>query len=386
MMMLGTVYSYSVFRLALENALGIGNAASGLPYLTALAFYSLFVFLSGKFITRYPPSAILIAGGLLLSLGWILASFSSNIIFLSLSYGVIGGAGVGIAYGVIMTVAARWFPEKKGLAVGLVLLGFGMSPLVTAPLAAALVERMGVFSAFRILGIIFAVAIPLLALPFKYPHMHEPMPKASRNAANGLLKLLPEEMVRTRSFKGLYLNLIIGSMIGLMLIGMTTSIGAEYIGLEPQRVTRYMTVFALMNGGGRPFFGWLTDRLSPAKAMLTSYGLMILAALMLIASGPGREVIFVWGMAIFWFNLGGWLAIAPASTLRLYGAEHYSRNYGLVFTAYGIGAILGVLSSGLLLDLFQNYRFVFSYILILCFFGMLITRKWLQSGKSARHS
>lgn len=115
MMCLGTVYSYSVFRLPIEKNFNIGATQSGMPYMTALAFYAFFMFLTGKYLDKFNPKYIIITGGLLVSLGWILSAYSPNIFALTISYGLISGAGVGIVYGVPMTVVARWFPEKKVL-------------------------------------------------------------------------------------------------------------------------------------------------------------------------------------------------------------------------------------------------------------------------------
>jgi len=98
-----------------------------------------------------------------------LSAYATNIYILTITYGVISGAGVGIVYGVPMTVVARWFPEKRGFAVGMVLVGFGLSPLITAPLARAFVEQYGVTNTFLILGICFGFITPILSLPFKYP-------------------------------------------------------------------------------------------------------------------------------------------------------------------------------------------------------------------------
>ena len=137
MMLLGTVYSYSVFRISLEKVLNIGSVESGMPYMTALAFYAFSMFLTGKHIEKYKPRTIILIGGLLVSIGWILSSFAANIVMLTITYGCISGTGVGIAYGVPLSVVAKWFPEKKGFTVGMVLIGFGLSPLVTAPVARA---------------------------------------------------------------------------------------------------------------------------------------------------------------------------------------------------------------------------------------------------------
>lgn len=264
---------------------------------------------------------------------------------MTITYGCISGAGVGIAYGVPMKVIAKWFPEKKGLAVGMILIGFGLSPLITAPLARQLVEAYGVMTAFLILGIGFGIILPILSFSFKYPDIidEEIILEQKKHIAT-------KEMLRTKNFKGLYLNFMVGTMIGLMMIGMTTSVGIEFAGIEPNKVIPLMSLFAVFNGLGRPIFGWITDQLSPKKAMLISF-------------------------SIFWFNLGGWLAIAPAATLKLYGMKHYSQNYGLLFTAYGLGAIAGVSTSGLLLDLHESYYFVFYYVMILCLMGILSTVK-----------
>ena len=172
-MFLGTVYSYSVCRVALEHELQIGAAESGMPYMVSLAFYALFMFFTGRYIEKFHPKKILIFGALLVSIGWILSSFVTNIFLLTITYGCISGAGVGIAYGVPMSVVAKWFPDKKGLAVGLVLIGFGLSPLITAPIVRFLVENYGVMGMFLILGVSFGAILPILAFTFKYPSYDE---------------------------------------------------------------------------------------------------------------------------------------------------------------------------------------------------------------------
>lgn len=181
------------------------------------------------------------------------------------------------------------------------------------------------------------------------------------------------EMVRSANFKGLYFNFIIGTMIGLMMIGLTSNIGIELIGMAQKDVVLFISIFAVFNGVGRPVFGWLTDRLSAKKAMLFSYAQIILAASLMLLAKNGSIVLFFIAFSIFWFNVGGWLAIAPTATNNMYGPKHYSENYGVVFTAYGIGAVLGVGSSGLLLDTFQNFDYIFYLVIVSCLIGYLLT-------------
>jgi MFS transporter, OFA family, oxalate/formate antiporter len=379
MMCLGTVYSYSVIRLSIEKTFNIGSTQSGMPYMAALATYAMSMFLTGKFLDRYKPRNFIILGGLLVSIGWILSGFATNIMILTFTYGVIGGAGVGIAYGAPMTVVARWFPEKKGLAVGMVLIGFGLSPLVTAPLARSLVELVGIMNTFRILGISFGIVILLLSLIFKYPTDFDLFNMKIRSQTQkSPINITTSNMMQLKSFKGLYINFIIGTTIGLMLIGKTSTIGTELIGLSPKVVASLMAVFAIFNGLGRPLFGWLTDKISSKKAMILSYSLIIFSASMMLLAESGSILIYIVAFSLFWLNVGGWLAIAPTTTLALYGTQHYSQNYGVVFTAYGVGAITGVITSGILVDLNGHFEFVFYYVILLCAFGLFMTKKITQ--------
>ncbi|MBB6214480.1 MFS family permease [Anaerosolibacter carboniphilus] len=387
MMCLGTVYSWSTFRLHIEKIFNAGATLSGLPYMTSLAFYAFFMFLIGKYLDRYTPRQVISAGAFLVALGWILSAYAPNIYILTITYGVIIGTGVGIAYGVPMTVVARWFPEKKGLAVGLVLIGFGLSPLITAPLAGNLIEAYGVMKTFLILGISFGIIIPIASCPLKYPTDADN--KYLETASTGkedIHDMDTAKMVKSAGFKALYFNFLIGAMIGLMLVGMTSNVGVEFMKIPQKTVALFIPLFAVFNGIGRPIFGWLTDKISSKKAMLISYGLIIIGAVLILTANKGNLFLFSISFSIFWFNLGGWLAIAPNSTMIMFGTKHYSQNYGVVFTAYGVGAIIGVLASGMLMDVLQDYRIIFYFVITLCSVGILLSRKIIKADSTEGRS
>ncbi|MDD3026977.1 MAG: OFA family MFS transporter [Erysipelotrichaceae bacterium] len=377
MLFLGTVYSYSVFRIAIETKFDIHVTQSGLPYMMALSSYALFMFLTGRHIESYKPRNILLIGGFLVASGWILSAFAPNIYVFTLTYGLISGAGVGVAYGIPMTVVSKWFPENKGVMVGIVLIGFGLSPLISAPIIRILMGYLGLMNTFLALGIAFMVLLPLLAFPFAYPHSDG----KSDHDIEHEKGLTTTQMVKTREFKGVYLNFIFGTMVGLTLVGMTSKIGIEFIKLDSNQVMPLLSLFAVFNGLGRPAFGWLTDRVHPRNAMLLSYAMIAFASILLIVSGSEHLLIYIIAFCIYWFNLGGWLAIAPTSTMQLFGFKYYSKNYGLVFTAYGIGAILGVLSSGMILDIQHNYYLIFYYLVILCVLGVISSLVFFREKK-----
>lgn len=371
MMCLGTVYSWSIFRTPIEELYQIGTTKSGLPYMFSLAFYALFMLFTGRFIEKFNPKVIMIIGGLLVGIGWILSSLAGNIYFLTLTYGVMIGAGVGIVYGVPMNVVAKWFPEKKGLIVGFVLVGFGLSPFITAPFARHLIESYGVMRTFQILGVIFGLAVPLLAIPFRYPTESESESLGKPTKKGQVIdNINASAMIKTKAFKTLYINFTVGTMIGLMLVGMTSNIGIDLIKLSSTKVAFLVSLFAVFNGLGRPLFGWFADKVSHKMAMFLSFGLITIAAILMIFAGAGSTILYTISFSIFWFNLGGWLAIAPATTMTLFGTKFYSQNYGVVFTAYGVGAISGVLTSGLIKDMFHNYNSIFYFVIVLCMVGL----------------
>ncbi len=374
---LGTVYSWSVFRKPLEELFQIGSTQSGLPYMLFLASYAFLMPAGGLLLERFSPRTVIMAGGAMVGFGWILSGFAWNITMLSFTYGIIAGGGVGLVYGVPLAVTARWFPDKKGLAVGLTLMGFGISPFVTAPVARMLISLYGPLKAFQILGVVFLFTIVILALPFHYPkHL------SNKDGGNGGLICSTDtdtrNMFRSSRFYGLWICFGISTMVGLMTIGITGSVGEEIIKLDPRHAAWSVAMFSVFNGIGRPIFGWLTDRLQPYRTAVITYSLMVAAAVLMLMAEEGSILIYTISFSLLWLTLGGWLAIAPTTTSILFGQKYYSKNYGFVFTAYGVGAILGVLASGIIRDALGSYLYVFYPILLLGFAGIAISTALLR--------
>ena len=373
-MCLGTVYSWSVFRKPIEESLAINATQSGLPYMFFLFFYAVLMPIAGGFIDKYSPKLITIIGGLVVALGWFLSGFVGSIEILTITYGVIAGAGVGITYGVPIAVAAKWYPDKKGLAVGLTLLGFGLSPFLTAPLANYFVTAYGPLQTFKILGLAFAIIITLLALPLKFPGSQDL--KQNQNSSETKppsRNIETKKMLKLPNFYGLWICYIIGTLIGLMAISITSPVAEEIINLKAGTAALMLSLFSIFNGLGRPLFGWLTDKYSPKKASMISYLLLILASILMLNAGEGNIILYIIAFSLFWLNLGGWLAIAPATTGIFFGAKNYSKNYGYVFTAYGVGAILGTLISGSLRDILGSYIYAFYPTIILALLGLILS-------------
>lgn len=375
---LGSIYSWSVFVGPLAEyftgTLGQPVTANDvlMPFSVFLAFFAIAMPLTGKYIESLGPRNVTIVGGVLTGLGWLLASTVTSVQMLYLVYGVIGGVGVGIAYGVPVAVAARWFPDRRGLAVGLTVLGFGFSAFLTANIAGYLIASLGVMGTFRIFGIAFVVLIILLALPLRFPApgwkppgWTPPMPKPGEEVC----ECDRGAMLRTPTFYGLWACFFIGCLAGLMAISIAKPVGTE-IGIEAGLATMLVGFFAIFNGGGRPVFGSLTDRITPRNTALVSFVLIAIASVALWQV-PGT-LVYIVAFAILWGCLGGWLAIAPTATGSYFGTCDYPRCYGLVFLAYGAGAIAGPQLAGLIKTTTGNYMGVFPYVLALSLIGLAI--------------
>lgn len=379
---LGSVYTWSVFRKPLEAELNLTATESLLPYTAALLFYALSMPIAGFYIPKMGTRKMTAIGGLVVGLGYILSSFAGRIEMMILTYGVIAGIGVGIAYGVPMAVAARWFPDRKGLAVGLTIVGFGLSPLITAPLDNKLIEAFGVRPTLQILGIAFAIIILAVATTMKTPPQGwHPLGDPGRRTTTSA-QHYPAQMLKSRSFYGLWICYAIGTLIGLSAIGISSPVGEEIIEISPGLAASSVALFALFNGGSRPLFGWLSDRFQPRYIAMTSYGLVLIACLLMANAGTGQVGTYLVAFCLFWFSLGGWLAIAPTTTLRFFNPEKYAQNYGIVFTAYGAGALAGTLATGQIRDWFGTYTYAFYPMALLAMVGIILAHFMLRREAS----
>ena len=400
---LGAIYAYGILKVPLAayfKTLGVEATATQMlyPYIVFLLVFALSMPLAGPYIEKLGPKKISIIGGILTALGWFLASMVTTPTSLSIFYGVIGGLGVGIAYGAPIAVSARWFPDKRGLAVGLTVLGFGFSAALIGPIADALTKAFaasgGILVTFRIFGVSFLILLTFLALVMKFPPAgwipkgwKPPVPKAGAAPVKDLMR---SEMVKTPTFYGLWFCYTIGTLAGLMAIGISKSVGMEVgasAGMDAVAAGALMTSlvipFAACNGFGRPIFGSLTDKLNPKNAALVSYVLIVLASLLLYFN-PTSVLIYTISFGILWGCLGGWLAIAPTACASYFGTKDYAKNYGLLFTAYGAGAVIGNLLAGQMKDIFGAYLRVFPIIAGLAILGMIVAALTLKPAAAKK--
>jgi OFA family oxalate/formate antiporter-like MFS transporter len=407
---LGSIYAYAVFGTQLATEWGFGAVAGvqaagdvfkqQIPFGVFLLFFAIAFLFSGQLLAKLGPKKQGIIGGVVVALGWILASFvakwSHSVPLFVLTYGVIGGAGVGISYIVPIQAATRWFPDKKGLATGLALAGFGGSPFISTYLGKKLIDMNGqVFDALLYLGIAFLIVILVSAWFMKFPETGwKPAgwtPKAATAAATSTQDLDRKDIIKTRRFWILFVCYTIGALAGLMAIGVYKSVyGLPMIGLTISTVAMTAVyvqfILAPFNAGGRPLLGWVTDKLGPRVAAMITFALIIVAAVLMITMRgsdtptDAHKIMYFVAFCLFYLGLGGWLAIAPTATAQYFGVKNSARNYGVVFLAYGVGGLVATFiaaysgkifkGSGGLIDAFIPVVILASLGLVLAFFFM----------------
>jgi MFS family permease len=384
---LGAIYAYGVLRTPLLNhfkALGQDPTAMAMtwPFIVFLAMFALTMPLAGPYIQKMGPTKVCMAGGVLCGVGWLAASFASSPTMLIPLYGVIGGVGVGIAYGAPIYTSAQWFPDKRGLAVGLTVLGFGFSSaIITYASRFMLGSGWDIMNIMRTFGVAFIIITVVLSMFLKCPPSGckpggwtaPPSTTVTRK-----VDFMRNEMSKTKTFYGLWLCYTIGALAGLTAIGIAGPVGLEVFsnaGMTAEEATKWTFLlilpFAIFNGAGRPIFGSLTDKLTPRNAAILSY-VLILAACLLMYSSYSSFYAYVVSFAILWGCLGGWLAIAPTATASFFGMKDNAKNYGLVFTAYGAGAIIGGIVSAQAKDLLGAFQPFFLIVAALAILGIVV--------------
>lgn len=359
MLLLGIVYSYSLFRLEIEELYDVSKTVSGIPFMFVLLFYSLFMAISGILYERFSSLKIAFSGVTLIVVGFILASYSTSILTITLSYGILIGSGIGILYGLPLRIIANLKHKQPGLLTGITLMGFGLSPLLFAPVIQYLIDSFGLSNTFMVLGLSYLVILIVLIIFLIQKDVKE---KIKESVSFAVLK--------NREFYKIYTLFFMGTFIGLSVIGLTGNIGVDMIGISRTNMAIFISVFSIFNGLGRPLFGFLNDYKSFKFSASFSFLSLILISFLIYLFSTNL-VVFILAFIIFYLNFGGWLSLAPGATLNTFGKEQYSQIYGFMFTAYGLGAFFGNGVSGGIVDSF-SYEGLYILIAFISLIGLLV--------------
>ena len=363
---LGILYAWSVFSKQLTEPLERGGfgwtrTQATLPYTIAIACFAFMMVPAGRLQDRLGPRVIATAGAILCGLGLVVASFASPATSLPamVGFGLLAGTGIGLGYAAATPAAVKWFPpEKKGLITGLVVAGFGLAPVYIAPLSKYLLGAHGVASSFRILGIAFLVATVLLAQFIANPASPAaPVKKAGSAAPAAAVDATWREMLKTPSFYSLYLQYACAATAGLMIIGHLAKIVTVQSGNAIKTGFLFVALLAIFNAAGRVAAGVVSDRIG--RMITIAFVCLLQSIIMFSFSNLSTFGGFLMGAAVVGFNYGACLSLFPATTADYWGTKNLGLNYGILFTAWGVGGVFGPILAGRIADAQGSYGTAF---------------------------
>lgn len=344
-MCLGAVYAFSVLVPPLETEFKWTRIETSPAFTIALLVFALSMIPAGRLQDKKGPRLLATVGGVLLGLGMVMSSFTSSLLWLYLSYGIIGGLGIGLTYVTPITTCVKWFPDKKGTITGLAVFGFGTGSIIFAPLWTLLIDAMGWRNTFLVTGALFvALVIPFAQLLKNPPQDYAPVGWKPPEKMKTKKDFEPLDMVKTVPFLLIWASYWFGTTAGLMVIGHAKQAAMELASLDSVQASLAVSLLGIFNALGRIMWGVLGDKVGREKTLTLIF--MVCSAALFVLATVSASSIFVLGILLVGLCFGGFLAIYPALSSDYYGTKNLGVNYGIIFTAYGAGAVLGPIMAG----------------------------------------
>ena len=372
---LGILYTWSVISKGVPDEWNWNETYKVLPYMFACLIFSLVMVPAGRMQDKFGPRVVAAIGGVLVGIGFIMASMTTSLLGYLIGFGVLAGAGIGFGYASATPAAVKWFPASKtGMIAGLVVSGFGLASVYAAPLANWLIVNFGIQRMMLILGLGFLLLITgaktiltplwyglsqMLQAPGKDHVPQESKPK--KIPVHDKDNLTPKEMLSTPQFYMLWFMYACGAGAGLMIIAKLAPIADKQVGITLGFIL--VAVLAIGNGGGRIAAGMLSDKIGRKATMFICFVLQaVLIFLLSKATGnnflgtvPAMAVI----SALIGANYGANLSLFPSITKDYYGLKNFGVNYGLVFTAWGVGGFMLSFLAGRMYDIHQTFAIAY---------------------------
>ena len=353
---LGVLYAWSIFKGAIKTSIEKGGpgafdwnpASINDPYAVCCLVFAFAMILAGKAQDKIGPARTALIGGILVGSGFILISQSPSYMAWVLGFGVLAGAGFGFGYSAATPPALKWFPSSKtGLIAGIVVAGFGLAPVYIAPISTWLLGTMGIQKSMLVFAAAFAVIVCGLSFllvnpPAGYVPADAPKGDGAAKAAPAkpTVNATASEMLKSGKFYILWATYFIGAGAGLMVIGSVAGMAKKSMGAMAFLA---VAIMALGNAGGRVVAGILSDKIGRMATLIIMFvfqAALMFAAVPIVGSGKPNAALIVLLATFIGFNYGANLSLFPSFSKDYWGLKNYGLNYGILFTAWGVGGFV----------------------------------------------
>ena len=359
---LGAVYAWSIFVRPLELEFGWKRADVSTVFTVLVFVFGITFVLGGRMQDKLGPTKVSLIGASLNSLGFFMAGFTNNIGWMIFWLGVVAATGQGFGYSTPIPVMSKWFPDRRGLAVGLAVAGYGGGSAIFGPLGGNwLIPAYGWRNTFFIFGVIFfimgLIATWLLQNPpagYK-PEGWTPAPAAKTAATK--YEFAPSEAVKTPTMWFMWVAYALGTAAGLMVISQLVPFARQQ-GHAIEIATTAIFVGAIGSASGRILSGWMSDGLGRLNVLRLMIGVSALSMFLLFHVGASVAMLYLMVFVIYWCY-GTQLSVNASTSADFWGTKNVGANYGILFTAWGVAGIIGPRIGGQLYDKFGNYEYAF---------------------------
>jgi len=346
---IGAAYAYSVYTQPLVETKGWSMASVTTAFTIMMVLGGGSAALFGKFVERSGPGKSAMLAAILFGLGQAGSGFAISMDSLTgflLSYGLLSGLGLGIGYIAPISTLVKWFPDKRGLATGMAVLGFGTGALLTAPVAASLIGSIGISSTFYILGasyfILMIIGASYIAPPPKDwmpAGMKEAVKAGTRSIKKDLTQATSGEAVRTKHFWMLWTMMLINTSAGIMMISVASPMAQNIVGLSAAAAATMVGLMGVFNGGGRLGWAAASDYISRPKVFIIFFIIQLIAFITL----PIITSAFIFQIFIFLVVscYGGGFSNLPAFIGDLFGTKELGAIHGYLLTTWSLGGLIG---------------------------------------------
>lgn len=392
---IGSVYAWSVYVKPIQEQMAWSLTDVTIAFSIAIFFLGLSAALMGKFVEKNGPRVSAIIAASLFGLGTAgsgLAIMMESKMLLYFFYGVLGGCGLGIGYISPVSTLVKWFPDKRGMATGLAIMGFGFASAVWGPTIKILIEKVGISGTFFILGALYFVVMFASALYLQKPEEGYLPKKFKKKIKEGKKKLKEDlsslglnEAVKTPRFYGLWLMLFINVTCGIAIIGVASPLLQEVLGISAIAAAAAVGLMGIFNGAGRIFWASLSDYLTRPVVYIIFFLTQAIAFYIL----PSLTEIVVFQVVLFFIMscYGGGFASIPAYIGDIFGTKELGAIHGYILTAWAAAGLVGPLIISMVKDATGSYSqtlYVFAGFFVLALvisILMLVNIKTIQKNK-----
>jgi len=358
-------YVWTLFTKPFQDSLGMPLSAVQVTLTILIVLQTWLSPAQGYFVDKFGPRTLIAAGCILSGLGWVTSAYATSLTMLYLTYGLLCGVGTGVVYIGIIGQMVRWFPDRRGLATGMVAAGYGFGAIATTFPIDSMIKAAGYQHTLVVFGIGMAIVGALAALMMRAPTSNDRLPPPA--VATSKKNVAPQEMIKTPVFWLMFLMMSMMSTGGLMVIlnfaAFSRSFGVANVmvwGLAALPLA--LTVDRITNGLTRPFFGWVSDRIGRENTMGIAF-LFEACAIIGLVLARNDAMLFVILSAVVFFGWGEIFSLFPSTLTDTFGTKNATTNYGFLYMAQGVGSVLGGPIAALIFESTGSWLPVFGIII-----------------------